>query len=173
MAANEPPEESESREEIESDFPKLRNVPYRIASDKNPRYNCVAFAAGDHERFWQNLGHPTKGYFWPHGFSDDETVDGWVRVFRLLNFEVSTKEEAGSGFEVIAIYGTHEGNATHVATRKGNDPWMSKLGKGHDIEHETLEFLECTVQHASEYEHDPCYGRVAVYMKRKRYQLTH
>src|SRR6266516_1036961 len=115
----------ESIEEIETDFPKLRGGRYRIASSQDKKYNCIAFAAGDINRYWQNLGHPMKGYFWPPGLTDDETIDGWMRAFRLLNYEVTNTADPEIGFEKIAIYGTQEGTALHVAIRKDSGPWMS------------------------------------------------
>jgi hypothetical protein len=41
-----------STEGIERHFPELAEENWRITSEFDPRYNCVAFAAHDTHQFW-------------------------------------------------------------------------------------------------------------------------
>ena len=76
-------------------------------------------------------------------------------MFEYLGFrESSHPPSESSDMEYIAIY-AKGGKATHVAIKKGEGPWASKLGKGHDIVHNGVEALEGDL-----------YGRVATYMER-------
>lgn len=51
--------------EIETVFPKLSGTSYKKTSDDTERYNCLAWAAGDDDRWWES-GHPFDvGYYWP------------------------------------------------------------------------------------------------------------
>ena len=148
-----------SKEAIERDFPRLRQEVYDIRSPVDPKYNCIAFAAGDYSRWWEKpYGSPN--HYWPPSVNGDETINDWIAAFRMLNYEISDSPQSEKGFDKIAIYGTGSGEATHVAIQHDGEEWMSKLGKGNDIAHRTPESLE-----------SECYGKVLVFMKRKAYEV--
>ena len=47
-------------------FPKLAHASFRMTSDRDPGYNCIAWAAGvTHQRWWP-LENPDEAY-WPEG----------------------------------------------------------------------------------------------------------
>jgi hypothetical protein len=144
--------------ELEEDCPGLRHSPYTIRSPRDPKYNCIAFAAGDLTQFWDDLGLPpgvrVKGYYWPDGAPNAGTVDGWVKVFEIHGYTETADSSLESEYEKVAIYGSDIG-AEHVARQKASGVWVSKMGKGVDIEH-TLEGLEGDFP-----------GRVIKVMKRK------
>jgi len=138
--------------ELEYDCPGLVSAGYSIKSPVDPFYNCVAFAIGDVENYWDDV--KVKGYYWPPGCSAD-TVDGWVCVFRLHGYEECGSESLELDFEKIAIYGSAN-NPGHVARQKASGVWVSKMGKGCDIEHSTLSAVECEIM-----------GKIVRIMKRR------
>lgn len=123
---------------IEKQFPKLRLHGYRITSSEDQRYNCIAFAAGDQQRFWWPNG--VKPYYWPAGFPLVETVENFVHVFESLGYESCESAELEPGFQKVAIYAL--GSAPkHAARQTAEGKWLSKLGPNVDIEHNTLDAL--------------------------------
>jgi len=112
---------------------------YEITSPRDGRYNCVAFAVGDTSHFWYDID--IKGYFWPPGIPSADTLDGWIQVFVKHGYVETEDRTLEPDYEKIAIYATSE-TPEHVARQKGSGVWTSKMGKGHDIEHPTLDAIE-------------------------------
>ena len=135
---------------LEDQFPKLRESPYRIASPENFTNNCLAWAIGDPSRWWEKY----SGSYWLDVRVPDD--DGWAALFEMSGYAKTDSKESEPGFEKVAIY-TKRGEPTHAAKQLRSGVWSSKLGEGHDIEHETLESLE-----------GDAYGYVAQIMKRPR-----
>jgi len=77
-----------------------------------------------------------------------------VSVFEIHGYKETNDRSLEPEYEKIAIYANAEG-PQHVARQKGSVIWVSKMGKGVDIEH-LLEGLE------SEF-----YGKVVKIKKRK------
>jgi len=140
--------------ELEQDCPDLARYGYTQTSPRDPRYNCVAWAVGDTKYNWYDV--KIKGYYWPPGGADADTVEGWVKVFALFGYVKTENRELEPEFEKIAIYVTAEGFPEHVARQKGSGMWSSKMGKGIDMDHPTLEAIEGEIV-----------GKVAVIMKRR------
>lgn len=143
--------------ELEQSFPRLTAENYKLTSPKDEAYNCVAWAVGDTNNFWDDVsvkGYRIKGYYWPPGISAD-TLDGWKRVFEIHGYNQCDSDAFESEFEKIAIYVDAYSNPSHVARQTGTGEWTSKLGKGYDIRHKTLDALEGEE-----------YGKVAIIMQR-------
>jgi hypothetical protein len=130
--------------ELEDDCAGLRSSPYALKSPPHPKYNCIAYAVGDTNNFWDDLGVPdnvrVNGYYWPPGIPTAGTVAGWVKVFEIHGYTETEDGGLESEYEKVAIYGSAIG-AEHVARQKASGIWVSKMGKGADIEH-TLYGLE-------------------------------
>jgi hypothetical protein len=109
-------------------------------SDRDPDYNCIAFAAGEKHRAWWPRDDPLAPYHWP--FLDaDETLDNFVRAFETLGYiECTPDSSIEFGFEKVAIYANGD-EPTHAAKSLENGMWSSKLGDYEDIEHATLEIV--------------------------------
>ena len=145
--------------ELEEDCSGLKGSDYKITSPKDPKYNCIAYAVGDLSQFWDDLGligaTRIKGYYWPPGAPDTDTMEGWVKVFELHGYKETSDATLEVEYEKIAIYASAEG-PEHVARQKASGAWTSKMGKGVDIEHPTLECLEGSL-----------YGKIVKIMRRK------
>ena len=139
---------------IEKDFPNLNNSGYKITSPATIDYNCIAWAAGDTERWW--WPDPQDLYYWPAGVPRGETIDAFVKTFETLGYVGCDSTEYENGFEKIALYVDSSGEPTHAARQIDFDHWTSKLGRIEDIEHS---FDGVT---------GSLYGSVAVIMKRPK-----
>ncbi len=125
--------------ELEEDCPNLLTSPYDPKSPPDVKYNCIAFAVGDTERFWYDAN--VNGYYWPPGVPSADTLDGWIKLFSIHGYSETDDASLEHDYEKIAIYAI-ENVPEHVARQKASGVWISKMGKGHDIEHTTLAALE-------------------------------
>ena len=143
---------------IETIFPKLSGTSYKCTSADTPAYNCIAWAAGENDRWWEP-GHPFDvGYYWPSDATQGPEVSCLVEAYESIGYSVCTEDKAEPGFEKIAVYGRDDGTWTHAARQLPEGPWTSKLGPCEDIEHEHPDHLESR-----------SYGLVHYYMKRPRF----
>ncbi|HJT77779.1 MAG TPA: hypothetical protein VJ739_11310 [Gemmataceae bacterium] len=113
-------------------FPRLTPSNHRVTSAANPAYNCVAWAAGDTEHWWQ------PGVFWPGEVGeDDQGPRALEQAFLSLGYEDCALDPAlEAGFEKVALYGAGL-FYTHAARQLPSGKWTSKLGGAEDIEHDT------------------------------------
>ena len=133
------------------DFPRLTAQNHRITSPATRDYNCVAWAAGDVERWWQ------PGVYWlPPDWPDDDFGMGALeQVFAQLGYQDCNLDATlEPGFLKVALYGSGF-TYTHAARQLPDGKWTSKLGKGEDIEHDTPDDVAGGL-----------YGEVAEIMKR-------
>lgn len=150
------------RSHLERFFPNLEADQYRVTSPRSPKYNCVAWAAGRTNKWWEPphpfLG-PAPGTYWPPGIPAGTSLTGITRAFEQQGYEVCTSADLEPGFEKIAVYSDIHGNYTHAARQLANGKWTSKLGNLEDITHDNLQGLEG---------HHPAYGTATRYLKRRR-----
>jgi hypothetical protein len=127
--------------ELKERFPKLVQGSFERKSNATARYNCIAFAAGD-ERHWWEAGANGGRYYWPPSIRQSTTVDGVAEIFTAKGFELTNNRDVESGYEKVAIYVSMDDfEFSHIAVSDGT-VWKSKLGKGQDIEHCSLDVLE-------------------------------
>ncbi len=128
---------------------------YEQRSPVDAAYNCVAFAAGDTERFWspQAVG----GYWWPADALKEDTVGSVMAALACVGYVECEDSAFEDGYEKVAIFAKDE-RPTHAARQ---DPdaqlWLSKLGKEYDIAHANLEDVGGKE-----------YGEPVKYMRRER-----
>lgn len=133
------------------DFPELQHTQWQPTSPSTPVYNCIAWAAGDINRFWW----PNKGY-WPEGVQRQTTLAAFQEAFGQLGYQVCGNGNLEPGIEKIVIYANVAGTPTHAARQLANGMWTSKLGSNIDISH-VVDGLS-----------GGSYGTPAVYMCRPR-----
>jgi hypothetical protein len=137
---------------IESVFPKLRGANWRVSSQPDDRYNCIAWAANGTTDWWWPIG--SERIYWPEGVPRVVTVAAFRDAFATVGYCNCPGDEFEAGFEKIALFADSQGVPTHAARQLPNGRWTSKLGKLEDIEH-ALHNLEGTL-----------YGSVVLIMKR-------
>lgn len=116
-----------------SEFPRLTATNHRVTSDATSDYNCLAWAAGDTQHWWQ------PGVYWPVAASiADLSLDTLAAAFASLGFVPCDTGDLDDGDEKIALYGSQQ-VYTHAARQLPTGKWTSKLGRDVDIEHENAE----------------------------------
>jgi hypothetical protein len=117
---------------LEEVFPGLRGQRYRLTSPPDRRYNCIAFAAGDTSRWWwpDEEGEDT----WPPGVQRSVTLPAFLDAFATLGYELADDERLEASLEKVAIFALG-GVPKHAARQLPTGRWVSKLGRGEDIEH--------------------------------------
>jgi len=151
---------------LESIFDNLRLRPdgYEITSDSTPLaihdnpYNCIAHAADDPIRWWQNAPSPHHEVYWPPVRSDG-TLESLIEAFEWIGYRLSNDGAPRFGYEIVALYGTANPdgshNWTHASKRLRDGRWTSKCGYLHDIAHDRLDSVNC-----------PAYGTAVRFMRR-------
>ena len=132
--------------------PRLDTEGYQVICPVSKDYNCIAFAAGDTEQWWD---HTEQGY-WPPEVERSHTLEALTAVFRTLGFVVTDDPDLESGYEKIALYADSEGY-THAALQMLDGKWRSKMGDLELIEHRAPASLN-----------GGRYGNAEVYMRRRR-----
>jgi len=124
-------------------FPGLSNDDnFNITSNKDIKYNCIAWAFGLYKDRWMQFDTKPRfdgvWYWWPKGVEVSPSVFAYIEAFKSRGFELCESCDLEAGFIKIALYverGTEK--CTHASRQKLDGIWMSKLGSWHDIEHGT------------------------------------
>ncbi len=145
---------------LEIYLPGLEGSDYEITSEATDDYNCIAWALGETDRFWNPIGvYPD---YWPEGLPRDVRLSSVVLMFQQQGFESVGDARVEAGFEKIALFGDQE-RFIHVARQLASGRWTSKLGNDCDIEHD-LEDLVRRRSPSASYR----YGQIVGYMRRPR-----
>ncbi len=103
----------------------------------DPAYNCLAFAAGDTERYWSPLG--VGGYSWPAEAPVEDTVGGVMAALACAGYVECADASFEDGYEKVAVFAIGD-QPTHAARQDPDSQmWLSKLGKEYDIAHANVE----------------------------------
>ena len=141
-----------------SELPNLIDNNCQITSPTTPRYNCIAWAAGDNSRWWEP--DPFGQYYWPPNIPRTFTTDAFLQAYGMLGFRLCFDGILKQGVEKLAIYGKGPAGAevpTHAALQLPDGTWTSKLGNCEDVTHTTADNLN-----------GPCYGHVLCFLARAR-----
>src|SRR5262245_41778411 len=85
-------------------YPKLRSDGGRETSPKDPRYNCIAWAAAwDTTRWWQPE-RTEPGMYWPDGVADDGSLQCFIDLFQSLGYSKCAESNLEILYEKVAIY---------------------------------------------------------------------
>jgi len=125
------------------ELPNLREENYTTESDEDPSYNCLAWALGYKDRWWEPDPDPYSTYFWPTECDrNDSSLNSYIYAIRSEGFEPCRDSQPEHGYEKIALYVDDDGGFSHAAKMAGNQKWWSKLGRWEDVKHDTLEDLK-------------------------------
>jgi hypothetical protein len=106
-------------------FPDLATDDPVVTHPSDPRFNCVAWAAGVVDAVWWPAD--PDGY-WPPGISDELTVAAMVAALGTVGYVSCAGGEPEPGFEKVAVYARSD-VPTHVARQLADGRWSSKLGR--------------------------------------------
>lgn len=136
---------------IKKVFENLKDEEFEITSPFDPKYNCIAHAADDNEKWWWTVDKVMAGndVFWFNNISYQTTLENFVLAFQKLGYQPCKNAGLEKGFEKVAIYvsiksevHSPKGTPTHMARQLASGKWTSKLGQDVDITHNTLESVE-------------------------------
>ncbi len=132
-------------------FPRLSKKNCRFTSPESPQYNCIAWAAGVDDIWWE----PDQGYmyFWPLSAERTYTLSAYVQAFGTKGFLPCNSAKIEAGVQKVALYAKNN-FPKHAAKQLPDGWWASKLGRDVDIEH-TLVALNGGV-----------YGDVVIFLKK-------
>ena len=141
-------------------FPGLQKDPdFKITSQDDPDYNCIAWACHYNNRWMWPGGIEKKiadgFHYWPDGVDDTTEVSAFISAFEKKGYMVCDNADFESDYTKIALYvkrGTTE--CTHASRQLRNGKWTSKLGQSYDIQHGTPYSIEGDI-----------YGEVSCIMK--------
>jgi hypothetical protein len=139
-------------------LPNLTDDVCVVTSPFDTTYNCIAYAAGDQSNWWW----PSPDDFWPASSPREVTVDAFVQAYGTCGYVQCDNGSVEADFEKVALYGKplFAGGAmapTHAAKQLSDGRWASKLGRYEDVEHATIEAVNCA-----------SYGSVLCYLKRPK-----
>jgi hypothetical protein len=133
-------------------FPNLTPTNHRVIGPATDEYNCIAWACGDTQQWWQ----PGPKFHWPvPSDPNDSTTDNLLAALAAVGYVVCADGVLESGFEKIAVYALPPTEYTHAARQLPSGKWTSKLGKWELIEHDAPEAVAGGV-----------YGSIVRFMKR-------
>ena len=132
---------------IDEEFP---DIDYRITSEQDNLYNCVAWAAGYTDDWWSH----EEDYRWIG--ERGPGIQNLVALFNALGYEQCESDSRDMDYTKVALY-AKDGNWSHVARQMTGGTWTSKLGALEDIEHASPNDL------AGDF-----YGAVHCIMRRRR-----
>ncbi len=133
-------------------FPRLSSETFDVVSQPSNEYNCIAYAAGDVDKWW---GYSRRRY-WPDYAARSDSIESLIEVFAGLKFLQCQDSSLESGYEKVALY-EEQGVWKHAALQMPNGRWRSKMGQGPVIEHLSPESLSGGM-----------YGNPTIYMRRAR-----
>lgn len=135
------------------EFPRLISESFRVTSPQTRSYNCIAWAAGVHDKWYWPI--PDGFNFWPLAFPKSDDIAAFINLFESQGYYTCSSSSYERDYEKVAIF-ERNGKPTHAARQLDNDLWTSKLGSSYDIEH-TLEGLEGDI-----------YGQATIFMRREK-----
>ena len=100
-------------------FPALLTL--NVTSPGEPRYNCIAWAAGTNTQWWW----PDGRNYWPMDAPLLDGLDAFVAAFATLGYERCSDGILEDGFEKIAIYQSSDG-VQHASRQLNTGYWTSK-----------------------------------------------
>jgi len=117
---------------LETLFPNLKAGGYAITSDMNAEYNCIAWAAGDTQKWWEPF---SERYYWPPGALNEYSLAAYSQAFAVYGYALCDDSAPEAGFEKIAIYVDAQGIPAHAARQlpSGKSP-AARLEQGLPID---------------------------------------
>jgi hypothetical protein len=134
-------------------FPNLTPTNHRVIGPATDKYNCIAWACGDPNHWWQ----PGPLFHWPVQCDPAAywALANLVAALESVGYVACEDGVLEPGFEKIAVYAHSDAEYTHAARQLPAGKWTSKLGKWELIEHDTPEAVAGGV-----------YGNIIQFMKR-------
>lgn len=112
-------------------FPNSEKEPFLITSPETKTYNCLGWALGDAEQWWE----ADEDSHWLPDLPENDHISTIVLLFQKFDFEICTESSFEMGFQKIALFSLDSIVCTYVARQLDNGFWTSKLGVSYDVQH--------------------------------------
>ena len=139
--------------DITRDLPQLTNNNHSITSPPTSDYNCIAWAAGEDDRWWWPDPNPLA--YWPPGVPRIETEAAFIEAFATIGYTPCDDGTLQADMEKVVIYVDAHGKPTHMARQLPNGVWTSKCGPWYDMAHNNPDVVA-----------GGSYGSVCTYLER-------
>jgi len=73
-----------------------------ITSPQTKEYNCIAWAAGENDRYW--WPDPMESGYWPPGLRRSESIENFIEAFKTIGYECCDNENAEESYDKIAVF---------------------------------------------------------------------
>lgn len=145
--------------EIVRNFPRISEQGFRVTSEIDFHYNCIAWAVGDTQRFWWPgvQGARSTPYYWPKGAPYAKTIEAFAQAFATEGYERCATGDLENGMEKVALFALPNGEPRHAARQLEDGTWTSKIGEDVDVCHNSIEGMSGDV-----------YGQPVMFFRRKR-----
>lgn len=142
-------------------FPDLNtDSNFKILSNKDNTYNCIAWAMGYTDRWIDPF--PLVGHWWPDNTTKDLSPESLIEAFESEHFELTDDCSFEEDYEKVVLY--KKGNQwTHAAKIVACGIEHSKFGSLWDGQHSHNVLCNTGRRHVSQ-----SYGIAYAYMKRKK-----
>ena len=130
-----------------------------MTSPERRGYNCIAWAAGETDRWWWPIRLPGVNY-WPKGVAREATIAAFIAAYATRGYEPCADGALEPGIEKIALFAKSGATAfipTHAARQLESGEWTSKLGPFEDITHSGVDDVR-----------GPAYGTRVCFLGRPR-----
>jgi len=67
-----------------NEFPNSVQEPFLMTSPQDIRYNCIAWAFGDNEKFYWPSDLPE--YFWPENIEKEESIAAFIALYESIAY---------------------------------------------------------------------------------------
>jgi hypothetical protein len=138
-------------------LPNLNDQNCIERSRATTKYNCFAWAAWEDTRWWEP--DPFNINYWPPSAPRELTMGAVIAAYSTRGYLPCGDASLEPGFEKIALFAiTDPWGAiipTHAARQLPDGRWTSKLGPFEDVEHTTVDAVDC-----------PTYGSTAQFLKK-------
>lgn len=153
-----------NRQQLINIFPDLAgDANFKILSDCNPVYNCIAWAMGYDDRWVDPSNAIVPWLWWPLGAERSYTPEALISAFKAEGFELSDNSTPEEGYSKVVLYkNPNTGKWTHAARIITADIEYSKFGQAWDGQHSHN--VLCNTAKGQETQ---SYGIAYAYMKRK------
>ncbi|RZJ46554.1 MAG: hypothetical protein EOO44_22705, partial [Flavobacterium sp.] len=95
---------AENRESIIDLFPGLGDDQnFKVTSNQDEKYNCIAWANGRSDIFWWPTEHKIDGVFWPIE-EKDLNVSTLIKVFQTRGYTICENGDFDPKFVKVALY---------------------------------------------------------------------
>lgn len=95
--------------ELEAHFPNLQATGYTVTSPKARVPNCVGWALGEENHYWDPGMVGVKGYYWHPSVPREDSLSAWTQLFEIHGYRVSESADFVLGVEKVAIYVGRDG----------------------------------------------------------------